>query len=365
MTKNKFDSHMKVRCLALVTWVLLAICTKITGCNKNAEERINELTTEGVNSNENDQNSEQQKTSSRINTNVDSGSIVKDTNILLLGFDRSGKLPGRTDSIVIVRREAHSAEYGIISVPRDLWVDIPGESPGRINKVFRVGTKKYGRAGGAALIKSVVQNELGIEIDYIVTADFDGFVALVDLIGGVEVNVECPIRDYFVSTEHKSGYESLSIKSGKQIMNGKTALLFARSRHGRTDLDRTRRQQAVLRGIRNKTSTLQIIPKLTKIFEELEKYVSTDMSFGTIMKLSKSAVFAKSDSFHAVVINTPVVYQWRSPEGKSVLKLNKNLFDEAVEKLFDAPSMGVKTNPTCKPADAALNWRKKKKEKRL
>jgi len=284
--------------------------------------------------------------------------------ILLLGFDDWRKLPGRTDSIMIVAARYESGDIGVISVPRDLWVDIPSYEPGRINKVFRVGDLKYGKGGGHRLIKKVIEKEFGIEISYTAAVDFKGFEAIIDSLGGIDVDVECPIKDNFISPKSKTGYEQLYVPAGHQRVDGRTALLFSRSRHGRTDLDRARRQQSVLMGLKNRLTRLDAAPRLPFLFGELTEHVSTDIDLAGAFRLAGLASEAGPGMLHGMVLQPPVVYSWSTPDGKAVLKLDRDQFDKAREELFLAPAPGYRGKPVCPSVNAAVNWREKARKYR-
>ncbi len=286
--------------------------------------------------------------------------------ILLLGFDRSSRLPGRTDSIMIAAARYKTGDMGVMSIPRDLWVDIPGADPGRINKVFRVGSMLHGKGGGRKLMRKVILDELGIRIDYTAAVDFSGFARIVDLLGGIKVDVACPIIDNFISQKAKTGYEHLSVNAGSRLMDGRTALLFSRSRHGRTDLDRARRQQAVLVGLKKRIASVDILLKLPSLWDELRKYIATDLEISAAARLAHLAGRAEADKIHGLVLKEPIVYGWRTPDGKSVLRLNRARFDQARDALFDSPPPGSKTNGICRAPNVALNWKElvlKRKER--
>jgi LCP family protein required for cell wall assembly len=284
--------------------------------------------------------------------------------ILLLGFDDWTRLPGRTDSIMIVAARHDSGDVGVISVPRDLWVYIPGAEPGRINKVFRVGNRMHGPGGGHKLIKQVVERELGFPISYTAAVDYKGFEAIVDDLGGIEVDVECPIKDNFISPGSKTGYEKLWVGAGRRRLDGRTALLFARSRHGRTDLDRARRQQAVLLGLKRRLTRLDMIPRLPSLFDQLKDHVATDLDLPGAYRLARLGATAGPGMVHGMVIGPPVVFSWKSPEGKAVLRLNREELKKAVDNLFLAPAPGYRGKPVCPSPNAAINWREKARKYR-
>ncbi|MFO8072157.1 MAG: LCP family protein [Polyangia bacterium] len=283
-------------------------------------------------------------------------------NLLLLGFDAWGRIPGRTDAILVLSLRRSTSDIAVISVPRDLWVEIPGYEPGRINKVARVGEIGKVPGGGLELMRRVVERELGIELDAVVASDFAGFERAIDVLGGVEVDVACPIRDSFLVNRSGSERETLSLAAGRQLLDGRTALLYARSRHGRTDLDRARRQQAVLLGVERRLRRLDAILRLPALWSELSVHLRTDLDLSAALRLARFAVAAGAGMVHGVVLRPPVVRSWRTPDGKAVLVLDREKLDEALKGVFEAPAPGLRSRPTCPAPDVALHWRERLRE---
>ena len=139
----------------------------------------------------------------------------------------------------------------MISLPRDLFVPIPGfDYSGKINTAFFVGEVKHYPGGGGALAKKTVGEFLGYPIDYYVKVNFDGFVQAVHAIGGIDVNVPKTINDDQYPTIDY-GYTTFHIDAGPQHLDGETALKYARTRHSDNDFQRDRRQQQVLLAIKD------------------------------------------------------------------------------------------------------------------
>ena len=150
----------------------------------------------------------------------------------------------RGDVIMLVHLDQATGEARMLSIPRDLWVDIPGNGEGKINAAYSY--------GGPSLMVQTIRENLGIDVNHYVEVDFLGFIAMVDELGGVEMSFPYPARDA------KSG---LSVEAGTQTLDGEQALAFARSRKyeeyqddrwvsvDASDLGRTQRQQEVVRAI--------------------------------------------------------------------------------------------------------------------
>ena len=280
--------------------------------------------------------------------------------VLIMGADRSGGIPGRTDGMMVAVFDYAANRVGVISIPRDLYVEIPGLEPGRINTVLRAGTRALGREKGLALVKSVVRQTLGISIDYTAAADFEGFIAAVDALGGVTVDVQCPIEDCFWTGGETC--EPLSLEAGSHHIDGKTALLFARSRHGRTDLDRGRRQQALLMGLKRRLIRPTTVFALPRLIDKLRQYVDTDLPLDAVVRMGALLRNAGPERIHGLILKSPIVESAVTPDKKSVLVLNGPLWQRALSNLYKSSPPGRRVRGTCPAADVGLHWRERKQK---
>jgi len=141
----------------------------------------------------------------------------------------------------------------MISVPRDLYVYDTGDGiMGRINEIFSIGvSSKRDFANGALLLSGMLEQILGIKINYYATVDFGGFKDIIDTLGGITVDVPESFSDSTYPTKD-NGYMTVSFTSGIQNMNGETALEYARSRHSTSDFSRSLRQQIIIKAIIDK-----------------------------------------------------------------------------------------------------------------
>jgi LCP family protein required for cell wall assembly len=278
--------------------------------------------------------------------------------LLLVGFDRAHGEMGRTDAILVVVMDRSTGQVGVISVPRDLWVDIPGHEPGRINSVVRIGERLKGPGEGIALLEQVLDEQLGLPVIGTIGVSLDGFTEIIDALGGVDVDVRCPIEDNFISPHMEGGYERLSLDAGPQRLDGSTALLYTRSRHGRSDTDRSYRQQAVLLGVKKKVLRTGALPRLPRLWRILANKAMTDLDFQQALSLATLAASANTRDIHGLVLASPVVTESRSWDGKWILLLDRDKLDNAVDQLFDSPLPGSRPRTPCPPADVALHWKK-------
>ncbi len=159
----------------------------------------------------------------------------------------------------------------MLSLPRDLYVYIPGWQMTKINLALPHGHGvEYANGGGGGLIKDTIEYNLGIPIDYYARIGFDGFKTIIDTLGGIEIINNCKLRDWrLISPELdptvEENWEQFILEPGIHEMDGDFALWYARSRRTTNDFERGRRQQQVLRAIFDKglqRNTLTEIPEL-------------------------------------------------------------------------------------------------------
>ncbi|NJN17919.1 MAG: LCP family protein [Oscillochloris sp.] len=210
--------------------------------------------------------------------------------VLLVGLDRrSDLLEGvRGDTLILVYVNPAEAWAGMLSIPRDSVVDIPNLGRQKINAAYSYGFSNaaalYGEgttpeAGGGALIAETVEGLLGLPVDYVAQIDFRGFERVVDTVGGITVDVPRPLLDASYPTEDY-GYERIYIPAGLQVMDGATALRYARSRHSSSDFDRSQRQQQVLRALLAEVRARGLLDQaalLPGLVEDLQQSVNTTL----------------------------------------------------------------------------------------
>jgi LCP family protein required for cell wall assembly len=275
------------------------------------------------------------------------------TNILLLGIDRrGGKGWGHlTDTIIIVSVDTVNNRVSMLSIPRDLYVEIPGVKEDRINMANVYGYRHDYPGGGPALLKRTIEQNFGIPLDYYVMVDFEGFKQVVDTLGGVDVNVPRELHDTKYP-DPKPGdpyaYKTIHFDAGWQHMDGKRALEYSRSRMSTTDFDRAKRQQQVLLAIRQKAvdlGILNLITKLPSLFATMGNMVKTDMTLGEMADLAQLAPQIKLDSIETAVIQKPMVVGYRTETGAAVQLPKWDLIRPLLDELFKAPVVAAAPTP--------------------
>jgi LCP family protein required for cell wall assembly len=200
-------------------------------------------------------------------------------NILLLGVDRriGDEGPPRSDTIIIVHVDPVAKRVDMLSIPRDLLVQIPGYYATKINAAYPFGELDESvPGGGPTLVAQTIEYNFGIPINYFAEVDIAGMEKVVDTIGGVIIDVPGIVKDDQYPTED-SGFTRIKFTPGLQLMDGVTAVRYARTRHDGGDFSRQTRQQQVLIAIRERAMATGLITNLPDIISELGDSVRTDI----------------------------------------------------------------------------------------
>lgn len=206
-------------------------------------------------------------------------------NLLLIGVDEGESL---SDSIILLSLDPIAKDVAMVSIPRDMYVDIPGFGSAKINAAHSYGENYDHEGGGPALLEETVSQTLDIPIHYYVRLNFDAFLEAIDTVGGVEVNVAETIDDFSYPNEATGGHSHFYLESGPQQLDAATALKYARSRYSSSDFDRSRRQQELLLAFRDKVLTLGTLTNPAKINSLLHTFrgnVETDLNVDEITRL--------------------------------------------------------------------------------
>jgi len=239
-------------------------------------------------------------------------------NIVLLGGDAS-QGGGLTDSLIVVSVDPRIPSVSMLSIPRDLYVFVPGWKMSRINTAYLHGQSVGYPGGGPGLVKATIEYNLGVRVHFYAQVDFAGFVKLIDTLGGVDVVVDCELHDTFPDPEPEEGQTDIDLMPGLHHLDGKRALWYARSRWNSNDYDRARRQQRVLRGTWAQIKRLDLLTKIPELWEELTHTVQTDLSLDTVLWLASVASRLDTDtSIKSRFIDGTVLQPWLTPEGAQV-----------------------------------------------
>lgn len=260
-------------------------------------------------------------------------------NILILGTDRrdKGERAARTDTMIVASLDPVARRAVVLSIPRDLWVFIPGYGEGRINTVHFYGELNGGQ--GPVLAKETVEANLGIPIDYYVRLDFEGFKEVVDTLGGVTIDVEAPIRDDMFPDDDY-GYRTIHIPAGRQEMDGEMLLQYVRTRHGGNDFERMRRQQQALRALAQRALDLDLLPRLPALINTALDAISTDIQPLEILALANLGNQIGLDGLEMKAIDESLTTPFVTLDGAQILLPDKAGIEAMLEELF-APSISL------------------------
>jgi len=210
--------------------------------------------------------------------------------VLLLGRDSrdTESERGRADTIMLLYLNPENASGSLLSIPRDTLVDIPGHGQDKINAAYAY--------GGEELMIKTVQDFIEAEINHYVTIDFQGFVDLIDALGGVDITIDRPLVD------EKSG---ANLSPGEHHLTGEQALAYTRSRSTELgDIGRIQRQQNLFRQLVEQKLNMQYVSSVPHYFNILIDNTRTDLDVLTILRYSKAALSFTTESFETSIIPT-------------------------------------------------------------
>ena len=267
------------------------------------------------------------------------------TNILLLGEDDDAGGVSRTDTMIVVSINSRDKTASMLSLPRDLYVHVPGWTMGRLNQAQPVGQGRGHPEGGIGALKDTILYNFGIPINYYARVNFDGFVQIVDALGGLEMTINCSLTDWrLISPEldpqDEENWEKFTLDQGVQQMDGDLALWYARSRLSTSDFDRNLRQQQVLRAILNTGVDLGMVTEVPALWGAFQDTVETDMDIGRILQLAAIAPAVRANGIQSLHFVNGDVYPWTIPDTPSTVYLpNWESAQFTVQRLFTPPTL--------------------------
>jgi LCP family protein required for cell wall assembly len=261
------------------------------------------------------------------------------TNVLLLGIDRrnGSSWAFRTDTIMILTVDPESGDMGLLSIPRDLQVKIPGRGEDRINTANVYGYRQEGSGGGPELLQKTILTNFGIPRDGYVMVDFRAFERVIDALGGIDVKVPRTLHDTRYPDprpEDPHAFKTVHFDKGWQYMNGKRALAYARSRMGTSDFDRAKRQQTVLLAIRDRALSWSAVPRWPLAGAAMVYGVKTNLGPGQMLAVALTAVQKDASEVNRVVLEHPFVVSHRRADGAAVQLPKWELINPVIEGMF-------------------------------
>ncbi|OXM86485.1 LCP family protein [Paenibacillus rigui] len=249
-------------------------------------------------------------------------------NVLLLGGDSRGlkknEIP-RSDTLMVASIDPVTKKAYLFSILRDTYVKIPGQGEDRINAALAT--------GGPNLAMRTVSDLLGIPIQYYVYTDFKGFIALVDAIGGIDIDVEKNMK----YTDAEDGHEyDIDLKKGMQHLDGKTALQYVRFRHdAMSDFARTERQRKFMTAVAQKMQSTSSLIRLPKILNSVDPFIETNLSTTDMLKLGSLGYEAKTEGMVSQQIPPSDLLIEKRVGGAEVISVNKDKLQAYLKLLFE------------------------------
>jgi LCP family protein required for cell wall assembly len=272
-------------------------------------------------------------------------------NFLLIGSDRRPGGSFRTDTMVIAVLRPNDGQVSLISIPRDLWVSIPGWENQRINTAYQHGISVDYPGGGPGLLKDTILYNLGIRIDHTALVEFDGFRQIVDTLGGVDVPVACSYTDWRLidpsyDPENENNWALYTTGPGVVHMDGDLALWYARSRQKSNDFDRGRRQQEVLRALFTQGLQAGTLKRIPELYNDLKNTVETDLNLVDLLQLAVYAPKMTNADIRSYYIRPPLVSSWITEGGAAVLLPNEDALQQMLTEALSPATKRVEQKAT-------------------
>lgn len=262
-------------------------------------------------------------------------------NILVMGLDRrphEGEAPARTDTMFVLTIDASTRTARGLAIPRDLLVEIPtpnGSFSDRINAAYVLGETRGYPGGGIGTVTATVEDLLGIKVDHYVLVDFEGFKQVVDLLGGIDVDVPPPgVNDpTYSETELLGDFYPCVFEPGTYHMDGSQALCYARVRRNSNDLDRILRQQRIIFAVMDKATQLNVLADPTNVVSLWQRYkntITTDINDLQIPGFARLAAAIDPDQMAFLSLG-PATTPFTTAEGAAVLLPSEEGIRQIVE----------------------------------
>ncbi|GAP22292.1 LCP family protein [Leptolinea tardivitalis] len=257
---------------------------------------------------------------------------------LLMGLDyrdwEANEPASRTDSMMLVTYDPISNTAGMLSIPRDMWVYIPGFDYGKINTAYYLGEVNKLPGGGPALAVQTVEQFLGVPIDFYAQIDFNSFIKFIDEIGCIDLKVRVPI-----TIDPLGAGNTKTLQPGTQPLCGADALAYARQRHtDGGDFDRALRQQEVILAVRNQIFNLgklpELISKSPKLYSDIASGLRTNLTLSQVVQLALAAQKVPKENIKQAIIGTDDTQIAMSADGLSILIPNPDKIRIERDKIF-------------------------------
>jgi len=264
----------------------------------------------------------------------------------------------QSDTMMLISVDPVAKTIVMLSIPRDLWVEIPGSGSYKIDEANFIGDAYHARGGGPGLAVRTVEQNFKINIDYYFRLDFTAFETFIDAIGGIDIVNPAAISDP-TYPDGSLGYEPFYLSAGPHHLNGHDALRYARTRHGSTDIVRAQHQQQVIMAVRDKVLNLNLLPKLVAqaplLYSQLNQSIATDLTLQQMIQLAVLGQSVPQNQIQSVVIDYNYVENGVEPgpagqPSQDVLIPNWDRINELLNRVMpQTPQVGSRSTVLSRP----------------
>ena len=242
------------------------------------------------------------------------------TNFLILGIDRTpeGSAVGRSDTMILVSVDPLAPRVEMLSIPRDLWVTVPGVGEQRINTAHFFAEAQQAGSGPAAALETVKGN-FGVDVPYFVRVRFDTFSRIIDAFGGIDITLSEPMSGYEAGTHH---------------LNSEQALAFARDRKGSDDFFRMGRGQIVIRAVLKQALSPATWGRLPDVARAMFETVDTNLPLWQMPRLGLALARATVTGIDSRTVDRDMVTPYTTDQGASVLLPNWDAINPVTREMF-------------------------------
>jgi polyisoprenyl-teichoic acid--peptidoglycan teichoic acid transferase len=244
--------------------------------------------------------------------------------ILIMGLDYrdwEAKEVPRTDTMILLSVDPLAKTAGILTIPRDMWVNIPGMNYNKINTAYRWGEVYNLPGGGPGLAMKTVEEFLGVPINYYAQIDFSAFVRFIDELGGLDMKIRKAIK-----VDPIGPGNTRTLEPGTQTLDGATVLAYARQRYTEGgDFDRSKRQLEVIMALRDQILNFNQLPMLIskspKLYQELSSGIRTNLTLNQVIQLALLASKIDKANIKQGIIGPPkqVEFATNPEDGQAIL----------------------------------------------
>jgi polyisoprenyl-teichoic acid--peptidoglycan teichoic acid transferase len=266
-------------------------------------------------------------------------------NILLIGAaTRNPNNPGLTDSLMVVSANRTVGTVSIVSIPRDLYVYEPEFGMYKINTAYFYGEENSVEGGGIGLLIRTIRYNLGLNIDFYARVDFTSFGKIIDAVGGIDITVDCAIRDWRLKSPEldihvEDNYEIFTLGAGFYHMDADTALWYVRSRKTSSDLDRGRRQQDVIRALWRQIRAQGVLENLPTVWGQVTETVATNLTLADVIGMGPlAATVDTSDIEYYTFRQKHEINNAYSAAGQAVLVMDREAVAELMQNVVLPPT---------------------------